>query len=110
MATKRQIEANRLNAQKSTGPRTPEGKARSSMNGLKSGLDSESQFVYGEDPQDFGVLHRNTSTNFSPSLPKSVSSLIRSFGTNGSSVDCSAPNRSSENFTSPPKESTAATP
>ena len=30
MATERQMEANKLNAQKSTGPKTPEGKAKSS--------------------------------------------------------------------------------
>ncbi len=38
MATDRQILANRLNAQKSTGPKTAEGKARSRRNALKHGL------------------------------------------------------------------------
>jgi hypothetical protein len=33
-----QVEANQLNAQKSTGPRTPDGKARSSQSALKHGL------------------------------------------------------------------------
>jgi hypothetical protein len=36
MATEKQIEANRRNAQLSTGPRTPEGKAKSALNGFKS--------------------------------------------------------------------------
>jgi hypothetical protein len=40
MSTEAQINANRLNAQKSTGPRTPEGKAASSLNALKSGPDN----------------------------------------------------------------------
>ena len=38
MASIRQIEANRFNAKKSTGPRTAEGKSR--MNALKSGIDA----------------------------------------------------------------------
>jgi hypothetical protein len=37
MATVRQIEANRRNAQRSTGPRTEAGKARSRLNALKHG-------------------------------------------------------------------------
>jgi hypothetical protein len=40
MATARQIEANRSNAQKSTGPRTAEGKAASRRNAFKHGLAS----------------------------------------------------------------------
>lgn len=38
MATAKQIAANRANAQRSTGPRTAAGKARSSQNAFKHGL------------------------------------------------------------------------
>ena len=41
MATPAQIAANRQNAGKSTGPRTPEGKAVSSQNAFQSGLDAD---------------------------------------------------------------------
>ena len=39
MATIQQIEANRLNAQKSTGPRSVERKAASRFNATKTGID-----------------------------------------------------------------------
>src|SRR5271157_5629754 len=38
MATAAQIEANRLNAQKSTGPRTERGKARAKLNAVTHGM------------------------------------------------------------------------
>ncbi|MFC1657262.1 hypothetical protein ACFL2P_01645 [Candidatus Moduliflexota bacterium] len=38
MTTAKQLEANRKNAQKSTGPRTPKGKSVSRLNALKHGL------------------------------------------------------------------------
>lgn len=80
MATQRQITANRLNAQGSTGPRTPEGKAISSQNALKSGLDAESQFVIGENRDDFAVLQNEYFTRFQPLTPEErfqVDTLIR---------------------------------
>jgi len=53
MATAAQIAANRANALKSTGPRTPEGKAASSMNALKHGMDAASIVIPGEDPAEY---------------------------------------------------------
>ncbi len=53
MRTKEQIRASRENAKKSTGPRTPEGKARSSKNALKHGLFSQDAVIPGEDPAEF---------------------------------------------------------
>jgi hypothetical protein len=49
MASPRQIEANRRNAQKSTGPRTPEGKARSRFNGVTHGMTAKFDVLPGED-------------------------------------------------------------
>ncbi len=80
MATLRQIEANRLNAQKSTGPRTPQGKAVSSQNALQSGFDAESQFVTGEDRTEFAALQSEYIARFQPLIPEErfqVDTLIR---------------------------------
>jgi hypothetical protein len=56
MATPAQIAANRLNAQKSTGPRTAAGKAASSANALKSGIYAQSLIIRGEDPAELEAL------------------------------------------------------
>lgn len=48
--SRRQLETNRLNAAKSTGPRTEEGKERSRANALKHGLTAEIVLFPGEDP------------------------------------------------------------
>ena len=44
---------NRFNAQRSTGPKTPEGKAHSSQNAFKHGLYSKQLIREGEDPAEF---------------------------------------------------------
>jgi hypothetical protein len=53
MATQAQIEANRRNAQLSTGPKTDEGKAVASQNALKHGLRAEHAIVADEDAAVF---------------------------------------------------------
>jgi len=58
MATKAQIAANRANAQKSTGPTTAEGKAKSARNAITHGFAASTHFLDGEDPEDFyGLMH-----------------------------------------------------
>jgi len=81
MPTIHQIEANRRNAQKSTGPRTPEGKAVSPMNALKTGIGAESQIIRGEDPDAFKALTAEYYDQYRPATPQErclVDSLIRS--------------------------------
>ena len=56
--SEKQLEANRLNAQKSTGPRTPEGKAASSQNAVTHGLRARAVVLPGEDQQAFDLLLR----------------------------------------------------
>ena len=56
MATPAQINANRVNAQKSTGPRSVEGKSASRFNALKHGMDAASIVIPGEDPEVYDSL------------------------------------------------------
>jgi len=53
MASDAQILANRLNAQKSTGPRTVEGKAVVAQNAVRHGLLAQQAVIRGEDPGEF---------------------------------------------------------
>jgi len=66
MATPRQIEANRRNAQKSTGPRTPEGKAAVSMNSLRHGLRARTVVLPGENHQEFLQLCDDLEAEWEP--------------------------------------------
>jgi len=70
MASIAQIEANRRNSQKSTGPRTTAGKAVSSMNALKSGIDAKSQVIRGEDPKDLEALKTSYYESLKPTRPE----------------------------------------
>ena len=53
MATRLQRKAFRKNAKRSTGPRTPEGKARSSQNACKHGLFARDAVLPDENPEEF---------------------------------------------------------
>ena len=54
MATAAQIEANRLNAQKSTGPKTERGKARAKLNAIAHGMTARTimPVLPQEDPKE----------------------------------------------------------
>jgi hypothetical protein len=69
MATPAQIQANRLNAQKSTGPRSAEGKAASRFNALKHARDAESLVIPGEDPDALAELTAEYYDQFQPEGP-----------------------------------------
>jgi hypothetical protein len=70
MATPKQIEANRRNAQLSTGPRTEAGKAAASKNALKSGMHARSLVIFDENISDLETLFREYFDRFQPATPE----------------------------------------
>jgi len=70
MATLKQIRANRLNAQNCTGPSSAEGKARSSWNALKSGIQAESEVLPWEDPAERAALRDEYQHHNQPCTPQ----------------------------------------
>ena len=69
MATQAQVDANQANSQKSTGPKTEEGKAKSSLNRLSHGFASSTRFVKGEDPAVFNLLLDDLISEHQPATP-----------------------------------------
>src|SRR5512146_2096079 len=57
MTSAAQVQANRLNAQKSTGPRTPEGKAAVARNAVKHGLLAQAAVLREEDRDRYTRYH-----------------------------------------------------
>jgi len=69
MTTEKQREANRLNALKSTGPQTPEGKAKVAQNALKHGLLAEHILIRDESQADFDAFRDAIIEHLAPEGP-----------------------------------------
>ncbi len=70
MATPAQIAANRLNALKSTGPSSVEGKAVSRFNALKHAATAKSLIIPGEDEAALAELAQSYYDHYQPSGPE----------------------------------------
>jgi len=66
MATKKQVQANRKNANKSTGPKTPEGKAKSAQNATTHGLTASSDVIKGESQEQFDAQRNRLFDELAP--------------------------------------------
>ena len=66
MTSEKQVQANRRNALKSTGPKTPEGKAAVRLNANKHGLRSQEVLLPGEDAEALKELDENLRAELKP--------------------------------------------
>ncbi len=66
MATAAQINANHANAHLSTGPRTPEGKARVAHNAVRHGLTAKHLIVRPDERAEFDEFHRSLLAELDP--------------------------------------------
>lgn len=66
MTSERQIEANRQNAVKSTGPRTPGGKAVVALNSMKHGLLCREVLIQGESKADLVGFEKRLRAQLAP--------------------------------------------
>src|SRR5262249_19832089 len=77
MASDKQIEANRRNAQKSTGPRTEEGHAAVRFNGLKHGLTAKSWCLPGDDPEELEAYLDSYEADYRPSTQAEAEQVLQ---------------------------------
>ena len=64
--SEKRLAANRATAQKSTGPKTPEVKAKSSRNAVKHALCAKHFIAIGEDKPEFDAFGREFYERFGP--------------------------------------------
>jgi hypothetical protein len=77
MTTEKQFEANRQNAQKSTGPKTPEGRAAVRLNGVKHGLTAETIILKHESQADFTALIDSLEAEHHPATPTEEALVVQ---------------------------------
>jgi len=77
MATEKQIAANKRNARRSSGPRTPRGKASSSMNALKAGVFAKHLLLPDDDAAEFAKLRAQLHDEWRPLGPTENSLVER---------------------------------
>ena len=69
MTTAAQKKANKQNAQRSTGPRTDEGKKRTSLNALKHGFRAKDPLIAGENPDHYYRHSAEIEQELQPATP-----------------------------------------
>ena len=69
MTTEAQTRANQLNAQKSTGPRTRQGKAAISQNAVQHGLSARQAIISSESQADFCLYREQMLAELAPASP-----------------------------------------
>ncbi len=69
MSTEAQILANQRNAQKSTGPRSSEGKAAVSQNAIQHGLSARQAIISSERRADFDLYRERMLSELAPATP-----------------------------------------
>lgn len=77
MSTEKQFAANRRNAEKSTGPRTAAGKAKSRGNALRHGLTAKNLLLASENPAEFEALHAAMIARLRPGDPLEDEFVLR---------------------------------
>src|ERR1700722_1262104 len=76
MVSEKQLEANRRNAEKSTGPRTTEGKSNSSRNNLRHGLTGHISLLPTEDREAHDAFCNERIDSFSPEPPMDTQTAL----------------------------------
>ena len=66
MLSKKKFDANRANAKHSTGPKTKNGKLKSSKNAIKHGIYATKTFLWGEDKKLYAAIRLEQNTRFQP--------------------------------------------
>jgi hypothetical protein len=69
MSSQKQIDANRRNALKSTGPKSDDGKAKSRMNALRHGLTAGQAVLPHENEDDYEKLRNGMLESYAPENP-----------------------------------------